>query len=192
MSLSALQVAAAADPVQILLLEKIASTERCIQFYCQLIVLFGSSVKYIYFKRAYFILYILFYRGFVREFYNGSLYIIFAELPRFGEPLNNITVSVTREAIFTCIVESLGPYKVFYNFFFIFIKYNLFLISPDNIIISLMLERDREFIYYIVVVEMCTTKRHQGDKIKEGRWRGVKRSKTRMRFSTAGCAKDAH
>ncbi|XP_011302040.1 protein amalgam [Fopius arisanus] len=34
------------------------------------------------------------------------------DLPRFGKPLNNLTVSVGREAIFTCIVENLGPYKV--------------------------------------------------------------------------------
>ncbi|XP_076238189.1 neurotrimin [Calliopsis andreniformis] len=34
------------------------------------------------------------------------------DLPRFGSPLNNLTVSVGREAIFTCIVENLGPYKV--------------------------------------------------------------------------------
>ncbi|XP_050463169.1 lachesin-like isoform X3 [Cataglyphis hispanica] len=34
------------------------------------------------------------------------------DLPRFGKPLNNLTVSVGREAIFTCIVEALGPYKV--------------------------------------------------------------------------------
>nr|KAF7406691.1 hypothetical protein H0235_014347 [Vespula pensylvanica] len=33
------------------------------------------------------------------------------ELPRFGKPLNNLTISVGREAIFTCIVENLGPYK---------------------------------------------------------------------------------
>ncbi|XP_053974464.1 lachesin-like isoform X2 [Hylaeus anthracinus] len=32
--------------------------------------------------------------------------------PRFGKPLNNLTVSVGREAIFTCIVENLGIYKV--------------------------------------------------------------------------------
>ncbi|XP_057335398.1 lachesin-like isoform X1 [Microplitis mediator] len=35
-----------------------------------------------------------------------------ADLPRFGKPLNNLTISVGREAIFTCIVENLGPYKV--------------------------------------------------------------------------------
>ncbi|XP_046832217.1 opioid-binding protein/cell adhesion molecule homolog isoform X3 [Vespa crabro] len=35
-----------------------------------------------------------------------------SELPRFGKPLNNLTISVGREAIFTCIVENLGPYKV--------------------------------------------------------------------------------
>ncbi|XP_029667859.1 lachesin-like [Formica exsecta] len=35
-----------------------------------------------------------------------------SDLPRFGKPLNNLTVSVGREAIFTCIVEALGPYKV--------------------------------------------------------------------------------
>ncbi|KOC63976.1 hypothetical protein WH47_01291, partial [Habropoda laboriosa] len=34
-----------------------------------------------------------------------------ADLPRFGKPLNNLTVSVSREAILTCIVENLGPYK---------------------------------------------------------------------------------
>ncbi|XP_051175236.1 lachesin-like [Leptopilina boulardi] len=34
------------------------------------------------------------------------------DLPRFGKPLNNLTVSVGREAIFECIVENLGPYKV--------------------------------------------------------------------------------
>ncbi|XP_014612576.1 PREDICTED: protein amalgam-like [Polistes canadensis] len=35
-----------------------------------------------------------------------------SELPKFGKPLNNLTISVGREAIFTCIVENLGPYKV--------------------------------------------------------------------------------
>ncbi|XP_070517853.1 neurotrimin isoform X2 [Cardiocondyla obscurior] len=35
-----------------------------------------------------------------------------SDLPRFGQPLNNLTVSVGREAVFTCIVEGLGPYKV--------------------------------------------------------------------------------
>ncbi|RLU27440.1 hypothetical protein DMN91_001244 [Ooceraea biroi] len=35
-----------------------------------------------------------------------------SDLPTFGRPLNNLTVSVGREAIFTCIVEGLGPYKV--------------------------------------------------------------------------------
>ncbi|KAK2583265.1 hypothetical protein KPH14_009275 [Odynerus spinipes] len=35
-----------------------------------------------------------------------------SELPRFEHPLNNLTISVGREAIFTCIVENLGPYKV--------------------------------------------------------------------------------
>ncbi|XP_043279848.1 neurotrimin-like [Venturia canescens] len=34
------------------------------------------------------------------------------DLPRFGKPLNNLTISVGREAIFTCIVENLGLYKV--------------------------------------------------------------------------------
>ncbi|XP_014225184.1 protein amalgam-like [Trichogramma pretiosum] len=34
------------------------------------------------------------------------------DLPRFGKPLNNLTVSVGREAVFACIVENLGPYKV--------------------------------------------------------------------------------
>ncbi|XP_076172115.1 neurotrimin [Ptiloglossa arizonensis] len=34
------------------------------------------------------------------------------DLPRFGKPLNNLTISVGREAIFTCIVENLGTFKV--------------------------------------------------------------------------------
>ncbi|XP_046473169.1 neurotrimin isoform X2 [Neodiprion pinetum] len=33
-------------------------------------------------------------------------------LPKFGKPLDNLTVSVGREATFTCIVEDLGLYKV--------------------------------------------------------------------------------
>ncbi|XP_020706786.1 lachesin-like [Athalia rosae] len=33
-------------------------------------------------------------------------------LPKFGKPLNNLTISVGREATFTCIVEDLGPFKV--------------------------------------------------------------------------------
>ncbi|XP_031839768.1 protein amalgam isoform X3 [Nomia melanderi] len=43
----------------------------------------------------------------------GSLDLIAQnDLPRFGKPLNNLTVSVGREAIFTCTVENLGMYKV--------------------------------------------------------------------------------
>ncbi|XP_058791131.1 lachesin-like [Phymastichus coffea] len=34
------------------------------------------------------------------------------DLPRFGKPLNNLTVSLGREAIFACVVDNLGPYKV--------------------------------------------------------------------------------
>ncbi|KAK4881543.1 hypothetical protein RN001_004862 [Aquatica leii] len=34
------------------------------------------------------------------------------ENPKFGEPIRNVTVAVGREAIFTCIVEDLGTYKV--------------------------------------------------------------------------------
>ncbi|XP_043524699.1 neuronal growth regulator 1-like [Frieseomelitta varia] len=42
----------------------------------------------------------------------GSVSFNERDLPRFGTPLNNLTVSVGREAVFTCIVENLGPYKV--------------------------------------------------------------------------------
>jgi hypothetical protein len=38
-----------------------------------------------------------------------------ADLPKFGKPLNNLTISVGREAVFACIVENLGPYKVSTN-----------------------------------------------------------------------------
>lgn len=49
--------------------------------------------------------------------YNFFFFLLFSvsDLPRFGKPLNNLTISVGREAIFTCIVENLGPYKASNN-----------------------------------------------------------------------------
>ncbi|XP_031337228.1 lachesin-like [Photinus pyralis] len=38
--------------------------------------------------------------------------ILISENPKFGEPIKNVTVPVGREAIFTCVVEDLGTYKV--------------------------------------------------------------------------------
>lgn len=42
----------------------------------------------------------------------NSINIDFSELPKFGEPITNVTVPVGREAVMGCIVEDLGAYKV--------------------------------------------------------------------------------
>lgn len=34
------------------------------------------------------------------------------EIPKFGEPISNVTVPVGREAVLTCAVENLSTYKV--------------------------------------------------------------------------------
>ena len=34
------------------------------------------------------------------------------DLPKFGEPLHNVTVSQGREAVFSCTVDNLQTYKV--------------------------------------------------------------------------------
>lgn len=36
----------------------------------------------------------------------------FADLPKFGEPMHNATVSLGREAVFSCTVDNLQTYKV--------------------------------------------------------------------------------
>lgn len=36
----------------------------------------------------------------------------FADLPKFGEPLQNVTVPVGREAVLQCVVDNLQTYKV--------------------------------------------------------------------------------
>lgn len=33
-------------------------------------------------------------------------------MPKFAEPISNVTVTVGREATLTCVVEDLGTYKV--------------------------------------------------------------------------------
>lgn len=38
--------------------------------------------------------------------------LIVTEVPRFEDSLNNLTVSLGREAVFTCVVNDLGSYRV--------------------------------------------------------------------------------
>lgn len=37
---------------------------------------------------------------------------LFADLPKFGERLQNITIPVGREALLICVVDNLQTYKV--------------------------------------------------------------------------------
>lgn len=41
-----------------------------------------------------------------------SLLLLFLEMPKFAEPITNVTVPVGREATLVCIVDDLGSYKV--------------------------------------------------------------------------------
>lgn len=43
--------------------------------------------------------------------FNSKTFIV-SDLPKFGEPITNVTVPVGREAIMGCLVEDLGQYKV--------------------------------------------------------------------------------
>lgn len=36
----------------------------------------------------------------------------YTDLPKFGEPLQNITIAVGREALLICVVDNLQTYKV--------------------------------------------------------------------------------
>jgi hypothetical protein len=38
--------------------------------------------------------------------------VYFTDVPKFGEPITNVTVPVGREATLTCIVDDLATYKV--------------------------------------------------------------------------------
>lgn len=37
---------------------------------------------------------------------------MFPDVPKFGEPISNVTIPVGREATLTCVVEDLATYKV--------------------------------------------------------------------------------
>lgn len=47
---------------------------------------------------------------------NGIFFFFFAEigLPRFAEPIPNITVTIGRDALLGCVVDNLKTYKVSY------------------------------------------------------------------------------
>jgi hypothetical protein len=41
-----------------------------------------------------------------------SAHVCVADVPKFGEPIINVTVPVGREATLMCVVDDLGAYKV--------------------------------------------------------------------------------
>lgn len=58
-------------------------------------------------------LYIFFPLSFFSHFF--SLLLFFPrsiDLPKFGEPLQNLTIPVGREALLSCVVDNLQTYKV--------------------------------------------------------------------------------
>lgn len=42
-------------------------------------------------------------------------------MPKFANPVNNITIPIGREAVFVCVIENLGTYKVKFVEIFILI-----------------------------------------------------------------------
>jgi hypothetical protein len=41
------------------------------------------------------------------------MFLLFvSDVPKFGQPINNVTIAVTREATLACVVEDLANYKV--------------------------------------------------------------------------------
>ncbi|CAH0672728.1 unnamed protein product [Chilo suppressalis] len=55
---------------------------------------------------------LLFYIHFGLVFYVVICFKDSVEIPRFEDSLNNLTVSLGREAVFTCVVNDLGSYRV--------------------------------------------------------------------------------
>lgn len=47
---------------------------------------------------------------FLKYVFSSSSYVV--ELPKFSEPIINVTVPVGREAILVCVVDDLSTYKV--------------------------------------------------------------------------------
>jgi hypothetical protein len=43
---------------------------------------------------------------------NDLPYVYLTDVPKFGEPISNVTVPVGREATLTCVVDDLATYKV--------------------------------------------------------------------------------
>lgn len=59
-----------------------------------------------------------------RQMHNEDLFVYLfffffpSDLPKFGEPLQNITIPVGREALLSCVVDNLQTYKVIGIHFF--------------------------------------------------------------------------
>ena len=45
------------------------------------------------------------------------VFVLLADVPKFGQPINNVTIPVALEATLACVVEDLATYKVKLVFF---------------------------------------------------------------------------
>lgn len=52
------------------------------------------------------------YKGIQKINYHCMLFSGGVEVPEFGEPITNLTIPISRDATFKCIVVNLGNYRV--------------------------------------------------------------------------------
>jgi hypothetical protein len=45
-------------------------------------------------------------------FFDAGIRQLETDIPKFGEPIQNQTIAVGREAVFSCVVDNLQTYKV--------------------------------------------------------------------------------
>lgn len=55
---------------------------------------------------------------YVYIFHYNFLIFLFADLPKFGEPIQNVTVPIGREATLSCTIDNLQTYKVIFIIIF--------------------------------------------------------------------------
>jgi hypothetical protein len=48
----------------------------------------------------------------IRIFHRWHSQLLRTDTPKFGEPIQNQTIAVGREAVFSCVVDNLQTYKV--------------------------------------------------------------------------------
>jgi len=62
-------------------------------------------------------------------YYNNLLINFFSEMPKFAEPITNVTAPVGREATIVCIVDDLGSYKVKCKLYYLVINNYIYLVE---------------------------------------------------------------